>query len=297
MPQPLFILCPGRSFSSVVSAMIGQHPQCYGLPELSIFVADTLGEALDAYSASGRRALPGLRRTIAELHYGTQTEETVDLAVAWMEANRQMTPRQVMDHIQDLVGDRILVEKSPANVIQAHCLNRVVDAYPSAHFLQLLRHPRSRGLSHQKAMRQQALMRLKSMLGGELDYEAKWTDTHVMIHDLGRQLPPGQMMRIIGEDLLRESRFWLPQICEWLDIRDDEAAIEAMLHPEESPYSVPGPANAPHGTNSGFLENPTLDFDRLARMETPTLDAPMDWAPERGFSAETRRLAAFYGYR
>jgi hypothetical protein len=32
----MLILCPPRSFSSVVSAMIGQHPQLYGFPELNL---------------------------------------------------------------------------------------------------------------------------------------------------------------------------------------------------------------------------------------------------------------------
>ena len=70
-----------------------------------------------------------------------------------------------------------------------------------------------------------------------------------------------------------------------------------MLHPEDSPYSCIGPSNARAGTNPGFLENPKLDLEKMAAMVNPTLEAPMDWAPDRHFSAVTRELAGWYGYR
>jgi hypothetical protein len=298
MPEPLFILCPGRSFSSVVCAVIGQHPQCYGLPELNLFIGDTLGDALDMYQRSGRQGLSGLARTLAQLHDGEQTVATVEAANAWIRDHRALTPRAVLDHIQDCVGDRILVEKSPTNVISDACLTRILRAFPRANFLQLLRHPRSRGKSHQTAMQaEKARVLFNKMTGVVIDYEAKWTDTHLMIHAVGRDLPPGQMLRLHGETVLRDLRLYLPQICEWLDIRSDTEAIAAMLHPEDSPYSCIGPENAKFGANSGFLQNPHLDMDKLARLAPPTLDAPMDWAPDRHFSDTTRGLAHYYGYR
>ena len=70
-----------------------------------------------------------------------------------------------------------------------------------------------------------------------------------------------------------------------------------MLHPEDSPYSCLGPSNARTGANPGFLENPKLDLAKMAAIVTPTLDAPMDWEPGRHFSAVTRELSGWYGYR
>ena len=35
MAAPLFILAPPRSYTSLFNAMIGQHPEAYGLPELA----------------------------------------------------------------------------------------------------------------------------------------------------------------------------------------------------------------------------------------------------------------------
>ena len=47
MKDPLIILSPPRSFSSVISTMIGQHPQIYGFPELHLFSGETLGDILE----------------------------------------------------------------------------------------------------------------------------------------------------------------------------------------------------------------------------------------------------------
>ena len=55
MYSPLFILCPGRSFSSVVSAAIGQHPQLYDVPEIYLAIADSVGELLIKAGEQGKK--------------------------------------------------------------------------------------------------------------------------------------------------------------------------------------------------------------------------------------------------
>ncbi|MBE2242527.1 MAG: sulfotransferase, partial [Burkholderiaceae bacterium] len=42
MADPLFLLAPPRSYTSLVNAMLGQHPQAFGLPELCLFNVDKL---------------------------------------------------------------------------------------------------------------------------------------------------------------------------------------------------------------------------------------------------------------
>ena len=44
MKPLLIILGPPRSFTTVVSAILGQHPPMYGLPEVPIFGAETMSE-------------------------------------------------------------------------------------------------------------------------------------------------------------------------------------------------------------------------------------------------------------
>ena len=42
MTAPLFLLAPPRSYTSLVNAMLGQHPQAFGLPELCLFNVEKL---------------------------------------------------------------------------------------------------------------------------------------------------------------------------------------------------------------------------------------------------------------
>ena len=42
MTAPLFLLAPPRSYTSLVNAMLGQHPQAFGLPELCLFNVERL---------------------------------------------------------------------------------------------------------------------------------------------------------------------------------------------------------------------------------------------------------------
>ena len=66
------MLAPARSYSSVVSAMIGQHPELVGLPELKLFCFPTVGEMAAPLpfnigaSAASPIAAPGLVRALRE---------------------------------------------------------------------------------------------------------------------------------------------------------------------------------------------------------------------------------------
>ena len=78
-----FILCPPRTYSSVICAMLGQHPDCYAFPELALFVADMVQGLFDFHSAhcgglwTASYCSPGLIRALAQLHDGAQTDETL----------------------------------------------------------------------------------------------------------------------------------------------------------------------------------------------------------------------------
>jgi hypothetical protein len=78
--DPVFILSPMRSYSTVTVAVLAGHPEIYGFPELLIFSARTIGDILSAKvwsKASGRRLnvrLSGVCRTIAELHEAARSK-------------------------------------------------------------------------------------------------------------------------------------------------------------------------------------------------------------------------------
>ena len=82
--DPVFVLAAPRSMSSVATAMLGQHPQLYGLPETHLFGVETVAEWCDACSRATFKMSDGLLRAVAEIVYGEQTEATIALATSWL---------------------------------------------------------------------------------------------------------------------------------------------------------------------------------------------------------------------
>src|SRR5919109_4550343 len=78
--DPVFVLAPPRSFTSVVGTMLGQHPQLYGLPETHLFGCATMAKWWDVCEDQTFPRAHGLLRAVAELFFGGQTDRTVLLA-------------------------------------------------------------------------------------------------------------------------------------------------------------------------------------------------------------------------
>ncbi len=297
MPEPLFILCPPRSFSSIVCGIIGQHPQCYGLPEVNLFLGDDLGGVWNGHAVFMRSfGRDGLLRALAQLHEGEQTPDSITRAHEWILQHSNWPIKTVFEHLQELVAPKILVDKSPSTVFRRDFLARALRNFPTANYLHLIRHPRG---TAESVMSLRATHEQVNRFVGDspnMDPERTWRTTHDMIVAMTEDLPLGQCMRLKGEELLAHLDIFLPQICEWLGIRQDAEAIEAMMHPEASPYASPGPRGATRGNDPNFLENPKLDRERLARMREPTLSGELSWRPGEFFQPGTNKLAKQLGY-
>lgn len=315
---PLIMLCPLRSFSSVVCCMLGQHPDTYGFPELNLFVADTVGGLLEYHRSLDRPRWHGLLRTIAQLHEGVQTEESVMNARMWLQNHKKWTTKALFDYILGQVDPKVGVEKSPATVMSIEDIERAYQMYPKAYFLHLMRHPTSSGKSIQDQLqiKAQAVKSKAEQLGqpsaehpGNLSDGIKsrfklnidklvspykiWLTAHQNIIRFTDTLPPGQSMRIKGEALLSDPDIYLPQIAEWLGLRTDGEAIQAMKHPEHSPYACLGPVGARFGHDYKFLENPVL---REGKVKEPLIADASDLSPDQDLFDAVVNLANQLGY-
>jgi hypothetical protein len=306
---PLIILCPARSFSSVVCSMLGQHPQLYGFPELRLFTADTLGALLrhwqekkglldelcgQLFGAAAVECSTGLLRALAELHFGGQTTEAVGEALSWLRARQDWSTRQVFDFLLEAIRPRLGVEKTPETAMSPACMARARALYPDARFLHLTRHPVTAQRSLQTHWGRGMQRRRPNANASDLArFCARgWCRTHQAILDFTASLPPEQTLRVRGEDLLNEPDTHLPRVAAWLGLRTDPEAIEAMKHPERSPYARLGPTSAWLGYDPGFLHDP-----RLRPCELPAgLEHPREWDLDFSLLQTTVELARSLGY-
>ena len=78
--SPLFILAAPRSFTSLISAMLGQHPQAYGVPELSLFIGKTLKDVTEIRGIR-QQISHGILRMVAQVYFGEENLLSLESAI------------------------------------------------------------------------------------------------------------------------------------------------------------------------------------------------------------------------
>ncbi len=291
MHPPVFILSPPRSFTSVISAMIGQHPELCGLPEVNIFAADSVRGLLRWFEVRPRLS-HGLLRAVAQLGLGAQTSENVATAKEWLREDPDLTTADLFRDLGVWANGRGLVDKSPLHVYEDRALGRMIEAFPDARFIHLVRHPRStcESVSNlQSAIRDGG----GRTLARELDPDQVWLHPHQGIDRFLGELPADQHRLMLGESFLENPAAHLPDLCQWLGIASDEQALNEMLHPERSPFASLGPRNAPFGTDPSFIRNPAL---RKFAPKPTSLEGPVAMPGDPLFSDELKQYARELGY-
>ena len=294
---PLFVLAPARSYTSVIATMIGQHPQLAGLPELKLFGYRTIA-ALEASLPSYwiergfTHRSPGLVRALAHIEFGGESAENLAAARAWLVRRGHWSGADVFDVLMARLKPRMAVEKSPENVTTTAALRRLAAAYPKARFLHLTRHP----VTTQASLAEHQLRTTPeyARIGEPMAGIAAWCDIHERILRFAATLPRGRVMRMRAEDVLNDAPARLRAIARWLRLRTDDAAIEAMCHPEASPFARFGPSGSGviGGHDHGFLRDPIP-----RRVDVPTtIEQPPDWHGAAALWRRTLKLARMLGY-
>jgi Sulfotransferase family len=326
MADPVFILAAPRSFSSVVCAMLGQHPQMYGLPETHLFGDETMDLWWGRSAQESYQMAHGLLRAVAEICFGGQTEDGVRLASAWLRRRSSYMSGMVFEELAREVFPLILVDKSPSMVYSLDSMRRVYRFFPQARFIHLARHPRGycesvlkylhllttpeyRPREHDKDVGEvpEWIDNLASYPfpppngdangqdARELDPQGSWHVLNINILTFLKSIPGDQWITLRGEDLIREPTVVITEVAEWMGLRTDREAVEQMAHPERSPFACFGPPGARLGNDILFLERPAL---QPARAESRSLSGPLDWRLDgQGFRPEVIELAHYLGYQ
>jgi len=255
----------------------------------------------------------GLLRALAQLYFGEQTEDSIKLAAGWLRRRLHYTPGFLLELLAERVHPSIVVYKSPSIVYNLEFLQRAHGMFPRARFIHLLQHPRSHGEGIMKAIQEAAardrvpqwLVHLATFSQSverdgvsqelpEWDPQKAWYALHRNIIAFLESIPEEQKLVIRGEDVLSDPDPHLLRIASWMGLRTDQEAIEAMKHPDRSPYACFGPPGARYGNDAAFLQNPTIEFGPPA---SQSLEGRQTWRDdEDGFSSEVIHLAQQFGY-
>lgn len=293
--DPVFMLAPPRSYSTVSLAMLAGHPRLYGFPEMRVFTAPTVGEIL---KGTGRTRMAGwiefgntgIARAVAELHEGGQSPEAVERARDWLRDHGDWEAVALMDYLLRLVHPRIGLEKSPDTVWSSAALNACLRAYPNARYLHLTRHP----VSTVQSMRKHwvALFPEETTPQDRVNVCLfHWYASHLRIVKAVRGLPGDQWMRVRAEDLLRAPRIWLPRVLDWLSLGHDNVTIEQMTRTDHWRFARLH-EGAPSGGDPLFQRDPVL---RPVAAPAAELISP-SWKITDEVRRRVVTLASYLGY-
>ena len=282
--------------------MFGQHPQAFGLPEMCLFNVDTLIDlwrgSKTEFSENGSLVRHGLLRAVAEIYCGEQRPPTINMAMVWASAREFWDTGRVFREIVDKLHPLVAVEKSPSYTMSIHRMRALHRTFPDARFVHLVRHPVAQCKSLMAINDGAFSLKMEGFELNEdhalLEPQIAWHDININILDFLDEVPPERQIRLRGEDVMANPRQYLAQIARFAGLRDDDEAVEAMMHPERSPFACFGPINALFGNDPNFLAGPTF---RPHTPKVPPLNKPVPWRTDgKGLYPEVIALAKAFGY-
>lgn len=268
--QPVFILAPPRSYSTVTVAFLAGHPEIYGFPELLIFSAATVGDIL-----AGRRRytiargkppsrsardlavrLTGPLRTIAELHEHSQQPAAIERAKKWVQDRAEWPTERLFDYLIEQVHPRVALEKSPDTVMTDENLQHCLEVYPRARYVHLTRHPVATQRSIQENLGR--LIPESNVRWRIVSAASLWYLGHLRIARALSALPGDRWFRLRAEDLLRDPSVWARRILNWLGLECSDDILNRMMHTEQWQYAGTGQSGVLFGGDHKFMLAPQL---------------------------------------
>ncbi|MEX2600595.1 MAG: amino acid adenylation domain-containing protein [Balneolaceae bacterium] len=213
--RAIFVLAPPRSGTTLLRVLLGGHSQLFAPPELELMPFNTLDERSETYTGGDSFWLEGTLRAVMELK-----NCDADSAKAMM-AEREAAGMSVKDfygEMQEWLGERMLVDKSPSYVLDPLILQRIEETFEDPLYIHLHRHPCGMIRSFEEARLQQIFFRYPhSFTPGQLA-ELIWTHSHRTISGFLESVPDSRKLQISFEQMTRDAQVEVERMCRFIGI-------------------------------------------------------------------------------
>jgi thioesterase domain-containing protein len=235
----VFVLAPPRSGTTLLRVLLGGHPQLFAPPELELLTFATLAERKAAFTGRDSFWLEGTLRALMEVRR-CDAAEAQRLMADFEE--RGWTTRQFYGQLQDWLGERWLVDKTPSYALEPDVLRRMEEEFEGARYLHLLRHPAAVVRSFEEARLEQLFFRRPHSFTPRQLAELVWAVSHQNVAEFLQQVPAERQHRVRFEDLVREPEPVLRGVCSFLGLdfhpatlrpyEDRKGRMTDGIHPE-----------------------------------------------------------------
>lgn len=227
-PAAVFILCPPRSGSTLLRVILAGHPRLFAPPELNLLGFNSFDEIKRFRHDQPGTYYQGCTRALMQLK-GIGVQQAQDLIGEW--EDQKMTVKAFYRQIQEWLGDRLLVDKSPNYTFTPAILARLETDFENPLYIHLLRHPGGMIHSFDEA-------KLDLLSGSQFSRDNPFTrrETAELIWIISQQnilkflenIPQKRRFRLKFEDLVKEPGRMGQDLCRFLGI---DFQSEEMLQP------------------------------------------------------------------
>jgi acyl carrier protein len=285
-PRAVFVFSAPRSGSTLFRVILAGNPGLFAPPEMHLLNYATMGQrnaALD--NKWNEHLLSGTIRAVMPLKNCSAEEATEFLKSC---EQQDMPTHDFYGHLEGLLGSRLLVDKTPIYAMHEDILRRAERDFDGPLFIHLVRHPGGMIRSFEDAKIEQLIpfMRESHFTRRQLA-ELTWYVTNQNIARLLADVPSSRWLRVRFEDLVRDPRGSVTQLCEFLSV----PFAEEMLDPYKDPES-----RMTGGLSTAAQYSGDLKFHLHARIEPDAADRWKKFDSENSLSPMTRALAAEFGY-
>lgn len=279
-PPAIFILTAPRSGSTLFRVILGGHPQLFAPPEMKLISINTLDETfLDN---------EGALRAVMEIKHCNldQSTEIIQNLI-----KQQITSKEFYRLLQEWIGDKILVDKTPQYTLHPDTLKRIEDFFQEPYYLHLLRHPYGMIRSFEEAKLDlfggRHILKELSISRRELA-EAIWDISNQNILQFLDLIPAHRKYRVIFEDLVLSPQTTVEGICRFLNIEFHPGMLEPYKEKKQ---------RMTDGIHAQGLMVGDIKFHQHKRIDTDAADNWKKYYTVDFMGDITRQLSKSFGYK
>ncbi len=218
-----FLLSPPRSGSTLLRVLLAGNPHLFAPPELELLGFNTLAERKSVFTGRWELWTEGTLRALMEV-FDCDADDAKRRMAEGEAAG--LTVREFYRHLQDALGGRLLVDKTPSYSLDPATLERAEDDFDQPLYIHLLRHPHGMIRSFEKAKLEQVFFRPGHSFGRRQLAELIYDVCHQNIFDQLSRIAPERHVQVRFEDLVRDPRGQLERLCGFLGVPFDERMLD-----------------------------------------------------------------------
>ncbi|HBE56952.1 MAG TPA: hypothetical protein DDW56_05330, partial [Cyanobacteria bacterium UBA11366] len=273
-----FILSSPRAGSTLLRVMLAGHHALFSPPELHLLPFENMAEWSEDLGLSYLGE--GLQRAFMEL---MAIDANASKKIVRDLTAQNIPTQAVYAQIQQLAGNRLLVDKSPSYAASIQTLERAEDLFAGAKYIHLVRHPYS-------VIESFARNRIDKILGiKNLDpyfvAEEVWTTCNNNVREFCQNIESSRHYLVKYEELVRNPAQIMTGLCDFLGVPFDEA----VLHPYQGKRMTDGvhakslPIDDPNFLKHDKIDPTLADVWQKIKLPQPLGENAQKIAKELGY--------------